>query len=95
MNPAEEHIKRLREKTRKLIQAFEELKKENARLKQALAGAEEKMQDWRRRTEELQLQADVLRLQSLNLSEKDKKEIEKRINRYIREIEKCIALLSE
>jgi hypothetical protein len=29
------------------------------------------------------------------LNETEKKEVEKRINRYIREIDRCIALLSE
>jgi hypothetical protein len=38
---------------------------------------------------------EVLKITSGNWEENDKKEFEKRINHYLREIDKCINLLSE
>jgi hypothetical protein len=45
--------------------------------------------------ETLKQQVEVLKISSGKWDENDKKEFEKRINSYIKEIDKCIALLSE
>jgi hypothetical protein len=47
------------------------------------------------RVDELQQQISILKLASGELSEKDRKEFDKKINSYIREIDKCISFLSE
>ena len=45
--------------------------------------------------EELQQQIAILKVASGQLNEKDKKEFEKKINQYIREIDKCISYLGQ
>ncbi len=45
--------------------------------------------------EELQQQSSILKLASGEMSDKDKKNFEKKINQYIKEIDKCIAFLSQ
>ena len=45
--------------------------------------------------EDLKQQVDVLKITSGDWDQSDKKDFEKRINSYIKEIDRCIALLSE
>ena len=45
--------------------------------------------------DELRQQVSILKASAGNMSEADKKEFEKRINSYLKEIDKCIALLGE
>jgi hypothetical protein len=45
--------------------------------------------------EEMQEQITILKVASGELSEKDKKDFERKINQYIREVDKCITFLSQ
>jgi hypothetical protein len=47
------------------------------------------------RVDELQQQISILKLASGELNERDRKEFDKKINGYIREIDKCISFLSQ
>jgi hypothetical protein len=47
------------------------------------------------RTEELQQQVSILKMTSGDLSDKDRKDFERKINQYIREIDKTISYLSQ
>jgi ABC-type iron transport system FetAB ATPase subunit len=47
------------------------------------------------RIDELEIKMTALQSVTVQLNETEKKDVEKRINRYIREIDRCIALLSE
>ena len=40
-------------------------------------------------------QTEVLKLSGSDMDEKEKKDLEKRLNQYVREIDRCIALLNE
>ena len=44
---------------------------------------------------ELQQQAGILKAGAGAMKEEDKKEFEKQVNNYLREVNKCIAMLSE
>jgi hypothetical protein len=50
---------------------------------------------WRERTQALEKQLQLLKAASGLADEKGRKEMEKRINHYIREIDRCITLLGE
>lgn len=47
------------------------------------------------RIDELEMKLTAIQTVTGQLNETDRKDVEKRINRYIREIDRCIALLSE
>jgi ABC-type iron transport system FetAB ATPase subunit len=47
------------------------------------------------RIDELEMKMTALQTVTGQLNDTEKKDVEKRINRYIREIDRCIALLSE
>lgn len=95
MAELEIQIKRIQEKLQQLLKKHDEVLKENQRLKKDLEKSAGQFSQNQQTIETLKQQVAVLKISSGNWDEQDKKEFEKRINQYIREIDKCIALLSE
>lgn len=85
----------LNEKLQQLLKQYNRLQKENERLKEDLQQATSREAEIRYRVDELQQQIGILKLGSGDMNERDKKEFEKKINSYIREIDKCISFLSQ
>ncbi|HQV85285.1 MAG TPA: hypothetical protein PKZ90_05120 [Chitinophagaceae bacterium] len=95
MSNTEHHLKRIQDKLQQLLKLYAALQKENSRLIQELASAQQKIEAYQKNTDELKQQVSVLKLSTGEMSEADKKEFEKRINGYLKEIDRCIALLGE
>ena len=95
MSDVDVHIKRIQEKLQQLIKQHNELQKENSQLKKELERSAKQSSNHQQTIETLRQQVEVLKISSGNWDEQDKKEFEKRINHYIKEIDKCIALFSE
>ena len=95
MSNTELHLKRIQDKLQQLLKQYAALQKENSRLIQELASAQQKIAAYQINTDELKQQVSVLKLSTGEMSEADKKEFEKRINGYLKEIDRCIALLGE
>jgi hypothetical protein len=89
------HIKRIQEKLQRLLKQYNDLEKENTQLKKELEKSAQQTSQHQQTVDILKQQVDVLKISSGTWDENDKKEFEKRINHYIKEIDKCIALLSE
>jgi chromosome segregation ATPase len=83
------------DKLQQLLKQFNRLQKENERLKEELQHSKSKETEMQRRMEELGQQVSILKVASGDMSEKDKKDFEKKISQYIREIDKCISFLSQ
>ena len=95
MSNTEQHLKRIQDKLQQLLKQYAALQKENSRLIQELASAQQKIEAYQKNTDELKQQVSVLKLSTGEMSEADKKEFEKRINGYLKEIDRCIALLGD
>ncbi|HYM93783.1 MAG TPA: hypothetical protein VET23_06570 [Chitinophagaceae bacterium] len=95
MNSTEQHLKRIQDKLQQLLKTYVSMQKENSQLKAELDKTKKQTVLHQKNIEELKQQADVLRLNTGEMNPTDKKEIEKRINLYLKEIDRCIALLSE
>ncbi|MBK6825411.1 MAG: hypothetical protein IPG86_00225 [Chitinophagaceae bacterium] len=95
MNTTAQQIKRIQDKLQQLLKAHAALQKENRRLKEELATATAKISGNQQQVEELKQQVSVLKVSAGSMNEADKKELEKRINGYLKEIDRCIALLGE
>lgn len=95
MSTTEQHLKRIQDKLRQLLKQYTAVQKENKKLKEELDGAKQKMKDNQQATDELKLQISILRMNTGEMKDADKKEMEKRINVYLKEIDRCIALLGE
>ena len=91
----EENIKRINNKLQQLLKSYRLLQKDNERqniLIVELQGSKEKDA---RHIVALQEQVNILKAAAGQMTETDKKAFEKNISQYIREIDKCIGLLSE
>jgi predicted nucleic acid-binding Zn-ribbon protein len=94
MSTTEQHLKRIQDKLQQLLKQHVALQKENSRLKEELDKSKQQTVQHNKNIDELKQQVNVLKLNAGEMSEVDKKEFEKRINSYLKEIDKCIALLS-
>jgi regulator of replication initiation timing len=95
MSSPEEQLKRIHDKVQQLVKQHAVLHKENSKLKEELETARQKASAQQKGADELKQQVSVLKLNAGEMSEPDKKEFEKRINSYLKEIDRCIALLGE
>ena len=95
MGQTEQHLKRIQDKLQQLLKRYTLLQKENSLLKDELEKNKEQSLQHQQSVIHLKQQVDVLKLNAGEMKEGDKKELEKRINSYIREIDRCIALLGE
>jgi len=95
MAELEENIKRINSKLQQLLKQYYFLQKENERKTNEIAGLKEINNNQFKQLAELEQQALIFKSAKGEMNETDKKEFEKRINQYIKEINKCIGLLSE
>jgi archaellum component FlaC len=95
MEPLQEHIRRIQEKLQQLVKQYGALQKENEKLSLQLSLLKEKENIQYQQIDELNQQVSLLKAAKSGMSEDDKKDFEKRINQYLREIDKCIAMLQE
>lgn len=95
MNPLEEQIQRINEKLQQLLRQYQLQQRENERLKKELQQVKELETARAKQIEELEQKVAVLKTATSNMSEADKKELEKRLNSYIKEIDRCIEMLGE
>jgi chromosome segregation ATPase len=93
--PVDQQFNSINDKLQQLLKQYNRLQKENERLKEELHQAKHTETSTQQKMEELQQQISILKVASGELNEKDKKEFEKKINQYLREIDKCISFLSQ
>ncbi|MEK7199389.1 MAG: hypothetical protein AAB212_05665 [Bacteroidota bacterium] len=87
-------IKSIQDKLQQLLRQQAVLQKENQRLKKELekTGGIDMEKD--RQIQSLQQKVDTLKIGSLHLNEEDKSALGKRIDSYLKEIDKCLAMLN-
>lgn len=95
INPLEQHIKRISEKLQQLLKQHQLLQKENDQLKKELQYIKSLDTERTKQLTELEQKVAVLKTATNNMDETDKKELEKRLNHYIKEIDRCITMLGE
>lgn len=94
MSHLNEHISRVSEKLQLLLKQYHALQKENERLKQELEQERNSGNEMKEKAAWLQQQVEIAKVYSGEAEQETKNELEKRINTYIKEIDQCIALLS-
>lgn len=95
MSDLEVQLKRIQDKLQQLLKQHSALQKENLRLKAELENSARSNLVHQQVIDDLKQQVEILKITSGEWNEKDKQEFENRINTYIKEIDRCIALLSE
>jgi regulator of replication initiation timing len=95
MDSIDQQFNTLAEKLQQLLKHMGHLRKENEQLQAELQQARQSEAAALARVEELKEQAAILKFAAGDMNEQDKKEFEHTINRYIRQIDKTIAYLSQ
>ena len=95
MSASDLQLKRIQEKTQQLIKLYQQSQQENDQLKKQLHLSAEKVETYKSWMESLEEKVAVLKTATGQLNEADKKEVEKRLNHYLKEIDRCITILSE
>lgn len=95
MSSPSEHMDRVSAKAAKLVRAYLALQKDHEKLQQELERKSEAEQAMREQARQLDIQVQLLKAASGNMDDAGRKELQKQLNQYIREIDRCIALLGE
>ena len=95
MSPSELQLKRIQEKAQLLVKQYQQLQTENEQLKKEVRLFAEKQETYKTKMETLEEKVAVLKTATGQLNDTDKKEVEKRLNHYLKEIDRCITMLSE
>lgn len=95
MTETEVQLKRIHTKLQQLLKQHTALQKENSQLKEELNSVKKQVNAQDENTESLKQQIAVLKYSNGDMSEADKKEFEKKINLYVKEIDRCIVMLSQ
>jgi len=91
----EQQLKRIQEKLQLLLKQQQLLQKENERLTLENKSLREKLEQQQTDTQTLEQRITALKMATGSLSEKEKKDLEKKMNGYIKEIDRCISMLAE
>lgn len=95
MSELESNITRINDKLQRLLRRYQQLLKDNDRQSKLIKELQETKDKNTETITALQQQAEILKVSTGQMSATDKKSFEKYINQYIKEIDKCIGLLSE
>ena len=85
----------INEKLQELLKRYGRLQKENERLKEELLQWKNNDTAMQQKIDELQQQLSILKLASGELSPKDRKDFERKVSQYVKEIDRCISFLSQ
>jgi chromosome segregation ATPase len=94
MNPMEEHINSINTKLQSLLKKYAALQKENLILSKEIETCQKNEKDYSEKITSLEIQTAILKSSAGKLNDKEKHDFEKRINNYIKELDKCMAMLN-
>lgn len=95
MEAIDPSIQRVADKLQQVVLRYQGLLKEYEQLTKELAILKQREEKQLQKIDELEIKVAALRSATGQMEDSEKKEVDKRLNHYIREIDRCIALLSE
>ena len=95
MTTPTEHIERIRTKLQVLLKDHQALQKENEKLRSEIGRKALIEQEMKEKTQQLEQQVNILKASSGQMDEASKKAFEKQLNHDIKEIDRCITMLSQ
>lgn len=95
MSTTQQPWKHIQDKLQQVSQRYQVLQKDNDRLKKEVTELKAKDVAQVKKIEELEIKVAALKTATGQLNDAEKKELDKRLHQYIREIDRCIAMLSE
>ncbi len=95
MSDINNQLVQLQQKLQLLIKNYQQLQREHVQLKKELEKTNTQLQEKNEHLQAIQQQIDVLKLGKAAFNEEEKLVLEKRINIYLKEIDKCLSLLND
>lgn len=95
MKEPKEHITSIETKLNLLLANLKSVKKENEKLRKELEEKLNELEDHKQRLHQMALKLELGVVQPTAGANDNKASLEKRINEYIKEIDRCIALLGD
>ena len=95
MSALSEHIDNIQVKLQQLLRQYELLQKENSKQLETISVLESEQVACQEKLAELQQQNLILKASVTDMDATDKKVLEQKIQHYIKNIDKCISLLSQ
>jgi hypothetical protein len=94
-HPLDQQLKRINEKLQHFLKQYQLLQKENEKLKQEIDEKTNHQKLLSVQSDRLQQQIEILKLSKGEMNSVERKAFEKRLNQYIKEIDRCISILNE
>ena len=89
-------VESIESKIKRVITLYEKLKKDKEKLTLENTQLEQKVSDYQLKLKKLQEDLQILKIsKSVNISEEELKNNRQKINKYVREIDRCIELLNK
>ena len=95
MSTSEQHLKRIQDKLQQLLKQHAVLQKENQSLKEELSHIKKQAEEFNSSAETLKQRVEILKYNTGDMDEEEKKQFEKRLTGYLKEIDRCITMLSQ
>ena len=95
MSITEQHLRRIQDKLQQLLKQHAILLKENQSLKEELNLIRKQAEEFNSSAENLKQQVEILKYNNGEMDEEEKKQFEKRLTGYLKEIDRCITMLSQ
>lgn len=93
MEAIHQQLEEIQQQVAKLIRLQQQLQKENVRLRKQLLDAEMAKENQEKGLQSLKQQLEQTQLAKVGWSADEKKQLEKKINQYLKEIDACLAIL--
>lgn len=78
-----------------LVKKHQQLEKENNKLKEELLVIKKQVDEKKQGFEIMEMQNAMLKASQQQLDDKEKRELEKKLNHFIKEIDRCIEMLTQ
>ena len=89
-------VESIESKIKRVITLYEKLKKDKEKLTLENTQLEQKVSDYQLKLKKLQEDLQILKIsKSVNISKEELKNNRQKINKYVREIDRCIELLNK
>lgn len=95
MSDTQQPWKRIQDKLQQLVQQHQVLQKDNDRLLKEVRELKARDVAQAKKIDELEIKVAALKTATGQLDDADKKELDKRLHQYIRDVDRCIAMLSQ
>ena len=94
MNTIEEHINYINTKLQLLLKKYAALQKENSILNNEIEICRKNEKDYLQKINFFEMQTGILNASAGKLNNKEKQDFEKKINQYIKDLDKCMSMLN-